>query len=115
MAYQVGTTMCISVIVTTAPHREAAERLAGALLEKRLVACASVGPDVTSIYRWQGKLEREDEVQVMLKTSLSRQDEAVQLLSQMHPYEVPEVLCLQVVASASYAAWVEEVTQQNCA
>ena len=100
------------VALVTAPDAAAAERLARALVEERLVACAASWPGVTSVYRWQGRVETATEVQLVLKTTSSRIDALVRRVKELHPYEVPEVLVLPVQAGLpAYLHWLVEQTE----
>ena len=94
-------------VLMTAPDAEIAERLGRTLVEERLAACANVVPGVISLYRWEGNMQRDDEVLVILKTT----DEAFEALKAravaLHPYDVPEVLALSVVdGHGPYLDWV---------
>jgi periplasmic divalent cation tolerance protein len=99
----------VRVVLNTAPSIEVAERIAGALVEERLAACATVVPGVVSIYRWEGALRREGEVLVVLKTTGERVKSLRSRLVELHPYDVPEVLALSVQAGHEpYLAWVRD-------
>ena len=90
--------------LTTEADQPRAQALAEALLERRLVACVSLQP-LLSLYRWKGELQRDAEVQLLLKTSadqLGRLQEAVMAL---HSYDTPEWLSWPVEASGTYGAW----------
>ena len=72
-----------------------------------LVACGNLIPSVRSIYRWQGKVEDASEVLCVLKTRADRVEELIAELARIHPYDVPEILVLPVVAGAhAYLDWV---------
>jgi periplasmic divalent cation tolerance protein len=98
-------------VVTTTPLREEAERIARELVEARLAACAQVVGPIASTYRWQGKIETAEEWQCWVKTRgelFARIEEAIR---RTHPYEVPEILAVPVVAgSAAYLGWLEAET-----
>jgi periplasmic divalent cation tolerance protein len=97
------------VMLVTIGTPEEASRLADALLGARLIACANIVPAVDSRFRWQGKLERETEALIVIKTAASRVDEVVRLVKELHPYDVPEVIALPVVGGNSdYLEWVSE-------
>ncbi len=77
------------------------------LLEERLVACANVVPGITSIYRWEGEVHEEAEVLVVLKTRASLVPTLIARVEELHPYDVPEVLALPVLAGYDpYLEWV---------
>jgi len=95
------------LVLTTAPDRETAERLARALVERSLAACANLLPGARSIYRWQGAIEESDEVLLVLKTTAGRLRELEQALGELHPYEVPEFVVLEPShVGAKYLAWL---------
>ncbi|HWR72380.1 MAG TPA: divalent-cation tolerance protein CutA [Nitrospirota bacterium] len=99
------------VVLITCPNRRVAETLGRTLVEDRLAACANVVPGLTSIYRWQGKLCRDREVLVLLKTRRPRFAALARRVRELHPYSVPEVIALSVAAgSPAYLAWVAEST-----
>jgi len=100
------------VVLVTVPTAERAAEIARALVEERLAACGNVVPGVRSIYRWEGKVQDEGEVLLVLKTTAARFPALRDRLLALHPYEVPEVLALAVEAGAErYLTWIkDEVT-----
>jgi periplasmic divalent cation tolerance protein len=99
------------LVLTTLPTADAAAALARTLLEERLAACANIVPGVRSIYRWQGKVEDQGEVLVLLKTRRQLFDLLRARILELHPYEVPEVLALPVESGhAAYLEWVARET-----
>lgn len=97
---------CLQVLTTT-PTREDAERLAGALVERRLAACVQVVGPIQSTYRWQGQIEVAEEYQCVVKTLAEIYPELEQAIRELHPYEVPEILAVPVAAlSAAYREWL---------
>ncbi len=97
----------VVVVLTTAPDPDVAERIVSSLVEERLVACANIVPGVTSIYRWQGEVQRDSEVMVFLKSTEALAAPLRDRITQLHPYDLPEVLVLPVPdASDRYAEWV---------
>lgn len=101
---------CVAAL-TTAPSMEAAQRLVRKLVERRLIACGTVLPGAVSSYWWQGAVVDEEEVVVVLKTTAARWTELAGALPALHPYEVPELIALPVVAGhAPYLEWVRRET-----
>lgn len=97
------------VVLSTVARAEDAERLASALVERKLAACVNVVPGVLSIYRWKGEVERETERLLVIKTTSDRLAELQQVLVALHPYQVPEVLALPVGSGhEAYLAWLGE-------
>ena len=98
----------VTVVLVTAPDLESADRLALKLLEERLVACANVLGGVRSVYRWEGELRRDDEVLMVLKTVAAAVPSLTERVAELHPYDVPEVLAVPVVAGLdAYLGWVD--------
>ena len=95
----------VRLVLTTCGEAEAAE-LARRLLEERLVACVSAFP-VVSRYRWDGKLQEDREVQLLLKTSRENLQPLLDDLARTHPYALPEQLVLQADAVGHYGAWLQ--------
>jgi periplasmic divalent cation tolerance protein len=104
-------TDCIQVVTTT-ERREDAERIARTLVEERLAACVQVAGPITSIYRWQGKIETAEEWQCRAKTRRDLYAKIEQAIRRLHPYETPEILAMPILAgSADYLAWLNAETQ----
>lgn len=101
----------VRVLLATAPDADVAARIARALVEERLAACANLVANVRSIYRWQGRVEDESEVMLILKTRTERVAALAERLRALHPYEVPELLVLSVESGlAPYLDWVRAET-----
>ncbi|HUF36581.1 MAG TPA: divalent-cation tolerance protein CutA [Gemmatimonadales bacterium] len=99
---------CVQV-TTTLPDRAAADVMAARLVEERLAACAQVVGPVSSTYRWQGRVETASEWYCHLKTSGARVGALTARIRELHPYDVPEVVALPIVAGdADYLRWIEE-------
>ncbi|MES9863063.1 MAG: divalent-cation tolerance protein CutA [Candidatus Thiodiazotropha sp. LLP2] len=102
------------LILCTAPDRGTAERLAGTLVEQGLVACVNLSAPITSIYRWQGKTEQSDEIQLFIKTTKDRYQACESALRAEHPYELPEIIAVPVEQGLDdYITWVERCTNQS--
>ena len=98
------------VILTTLENREAAARMAEALVSRRLAACVQIA-DIASTYWWDGKVAKDSECLLLIKTAahLYKQVEAAVL--EMHSYEVPEIVQLPIVQGLDrYLSWVTEST-----
>lgn len=97
------------VLLTTLPSEEQAVELAKELLERRLVACVNVLPGVRSLYRFKGVFSDDREHLLLMKTSAARYHDLAAAVSELHPYEVPELVALPVErGSKSYLGWVSE-------
>ena len=96
-------------IVTTAGSRDEAQRIALALVEARLVACAQVHGPIQSTYWWQGKIESSEEWYCVAKTVVSRYEAVEELICKTHSYDVPEILAFRAErGSAEYLKWLED-------
>jgi periplasmic divalent cation tolerance protein len=97
------------VVLSTVGSAEDAERIARELVERGLAACVNVVPNLVSIYRFRGKLERDEERLLIMKTTAERLPALQQAVVELHPYELPELIALRVEAGyAPYLAWLEE-------
>jgi periplasmic divalent cation tolerance protein len=95
------------VVLSTAGSTEEAERIAAALVDERLAACVNLVPSVTSIYRWQGAVERATEVLMVMKTRRALAKRLVARLQELHSYDVPEAIVLPIDGGARpYLDWV---------
>jgi periplasmic divalent cation tolerance protein len=97
------------IVFITAPSVEDAERIGGVLVEERLAACVNVLGGVRSIYRWEGAIERDDEVLMIVKTEDAAFDRLQARVLELHPYDVPEIVGLQPQhISDGYRRFLEE-------
>jgi periplasmic divalent cation tolerance protein len=103
----------IRALLTTAPDEAVAARLARTLVEERLAACVNVIPGVRSFYRWQGKLQEDSEVLLVIKSHRNRTKALAARIKDLHPYELPEVLELPVSGgSGPYLDWIVTETRE---
>jgi periplasmic divalent cation tolerance protein len=94
-------------VFMTAANREEAARLAQLLVEKRLAACVQILPEIESVYRWQGKVERQPEVLLIAKTTAARFEELEKEVIAIHSYETPEIVAFPLTAvSKPYLEWL---------
>ncbi|UCD25870.1 MAG: divalent-cation tolerance protein CutA [Gemmatimonadota bacterium] len=95
------------VVLSTAPAKPVASRLAKALVERKLAACVNIVGGVHSLYMWKGKMKQDAEVLLVCKTTAERLPDLTAMLQQEHPYDCPEVVALPVIGgSADYLRWV---------
>lgn len=100
------------VVLVTCPSVEVGERLGRSLVEEHLAACVNVVPQVTSIYTWGGRLVREAEVLLLVKTCRPRFPALAKRIAALHPYAVPEIVGLPIHAGApAYLAWLADATR----
>ena len=102
----------VLIVLTNCPDAEVADRIARTLVEQKLAACVNRMPAVDSVYRWQGAVERAVEVPLLIKSTRERLPEVQEAIRALHPYEVPEILAIPVVAGLpAYLRWVVDETQ----
>ena len=96
------------VVLITAPHREEAIRLADMLVGAHLAACVQILPEMESVYRWQGKIERQPEILLIVKTTRARFDELEREVRALHSYDTPEIVALPIIAGLEpYLRWLQ--------
>ncbi len=101
--------MRFELVYLTFPTMADAERIAGALLEARLIACVNFFP-IESRYRWRGAIERATEIAAIAKTMPERWEGLCATITRMHPYQVPCIVRLQGEAAPAFGAWLREET-----
>lgn len=88
-----------------------AKNLAHNLVEDKLAACVNIISGVTSVYEWQGEVSEDSEYLLIIKTKLDLYEKLEQKIKELHPYEVPEIICLKIEeASQSYLDWIDKNT-----
>jgi len=101
------------VILITVPSMEIAQQIARALLEHHLAACINLIPGVQSVYRWEGQVQNNEEVLLLVKSrSELFQSELIPLVRQLHPYQLPELIALPIIDGyPPYLGWLLQETQ----
>lgn len=100
------------VVYTTCGNITEAESIARNLIDNRLAACVNVVPGLLSYYRWQGKVENDAELLLMIKTAGSLIDEVRNALETLHSYDLPEMIVLPIIGgSPNYLEWLEQEVQ----
>jgi len=100
----------IALLFSTFPSKVEAERVAEAVLAERLAACVNILAPCSSIYRWQGAIERGDEVPALFKTTPQLVDQLRSRIEALHPYDLPTVEAWPVGAAAVVSDWVAAET-----
>ena len=96
-------------VATTTGNRDEAERIAVALVERKLAACVQISGPVSSIYHWQGNVEHSQEWVCTVKTIQTRYDEVEKTIRELHSYDVPEILAVKVKAGlGDYLRWIHD-------
>ena len=102
------------IVLCTCPDRVCAERIASALLERRLAACVNVLPGVMSRFWWNGKVDGADEHLLLVKTRVDAFQQIQETITSLHPYELPEVLAVPIAdALAPYLRWIDESMEEQ--
>ena len=99
------------IVFITAPNEKEAASISRTIVEESLVACVNIIPSVRSIYRWQGRVEDEQEVLMVVKTKKSLFERLQERVKELHSYEVPEIIGLPLVeGSKEYLDWLGQET-----
>ncbi len=98
------------MVITTAPGREVAEKLAEGILSRKLAACVQMMA-IRSFYIWEGELQKEEEVALHIKTTEARYSELEAWIKSVHPYDVPEIIKVPITGGLpGYLDWVDSTT-----
>ena len=102
-------------VTTTTEHREDADRIAGSLVDDRLAGCVQIEGPITSTYRRNGRIETSQEWRCVVKTRRDLFEQIDRAIRKLHPYEVPQILAVPVLAGSSdYLDWLEgELVQRK--
>ncbi|WP_297527733.1 divalent-cation tolerance protein CutA [Thiohalobacter sp.] len=96
------------IVFCTVPDTEVGSRLAEALVEEGLAACVNLLPGLTSIYRWEGKLHKDGEALLLIKTRADRFGQLAARIRQLHPYELPEIVAVPLnEGPPEYLDWID--------
>jgi periplasmic divalent cation tolerance protein len=102
----------VVLVLTTVPSDAVGEEIATALVTERLAACVNISAPMTSIYRWKGNVEHDAERQLVIKTTAERVKALQQRIKELHSYELPEFLVIEVSSgSDAYLKWVASESQ----
>ena len=97
------------VVFMTAANGEEATRLADMLIGAHLAACVQIMPEMESVYRWEGKIERQSEVLLLAKTSIGKFADLEREVRALHSYDTPEIVAVPILAgSTPYLKWLVE-------
>lgn len=97
------------VVLITASSGQEAEAIGKALVESRLAACVNISAGVCSLFWWQGAIERQEEVLMLVKSRSDLLPSVIEVVKGLHSYTVPEVVALPILAgSHDYLTWVDE-------
>ena len=103
----------ILVLMTAADGAEAA-RIAELLVDRKLAACVQILPEIQSVYRWNGEVQRETEILLLAKTTAALFDDLERVVREIHSYDTPEIVAFPMAhVSEPYRAWLIENTMRN--
>jgi periplasmic divalent cation tolerance protein len=101
----------VLMVLTNLPDRDSAQHMAHSLIENQAAACVNILAECHSVYRWQGKVESASEIPLLIKTTRSAYPRLEALIRAQHPYELPEIIAVSVVAGLpAYMQWVAQET-----
>ena len=100
------------IVLITTPNQETSEMIANTLLEKKLAACVNLVGSILSFYTWEGDINRDEEMLLIVKSRAELfESELIPAVQAVHPYDIPEIIALPIfMGSADYLAWIDEVT-----
>ena len=97
------------IVFCTAPNEPTGKTIATELVGSKLAACVNILPGLTSVYSWKDNIETDSEALLMIKTVLSRYAEIEKKIRELHPYEIPEIIAIDVVSGSNdYLSWITE-------
>eukprot|EP00238_Polyblepharides_amylifera_P000320 CAMPEP_0196574184 /NCGR_PEP_ID=MMETSP1081-20130531/3954_1 /TAXON_ID=36882 /ORGANISM="Pyramimonas amylifera, Strain CCMP720" /LENGTH=111 /DNA_ID=CAMNT_0041892131 /DNA_START=191 /DNA_END=526 /DNA_ORIENTATION=+ len=105
------TSPATTAVYVTVPDKETGKKIASALLESRLAACVNIIPGVESMYWWDGAVQTDSELLLMIKTRQALVSDLAAKVQEVHPYDTPEVIAVPITSgSAEYIRWLVEST-----
>ena len=97
------------VVFMTAPGADEARRIANELVQRQLAACVQILPEIESLYRWKGEVQRDKEILILAKTTAAQFDALERAVREIHSYETPEIVAVPMThVSEPYRAWLAE-------
>ena len=101
------------VVFCTCPDQAVARHIATSLLEQSLAACVNIVANVESVYRWQGEMQCDSEILILIKSRFELFETLEQQLQSLHPYELPEIIAVPIqTGSKQYLEWIEHSTRE---
>ena len=98
------------LFLVTVPNMEEGKKIARILVENKFAACVNIVPGICSIYEWKEKIEEDDELLLLIKTTEKMSEKLIQKVLEIHPYETPECIGFRIEkGSESYLKWISEI------
>ena len=109
-----GKSLEYCLVLTTCPNQESAESIAMKLVETKLAACVNIVPGLTSVYEWQGKIEKSQEYLLFIKSKSIAFSAVESAIMECHPYELPEIISIPLNNGlANYLSWIDDNVGPN--
>lgn len=100
------------LVYITVPSQEIGLKIANMLTKEKLAACVNIVPGISSIYSWQGVVEQDEELLLIIKTKNNHFDRLAIAVKKIHPYKVPEIIAVPIIGGSSeYLAWIDTETR----
>ncbi len=101
-----------ALVLTTAGNQAEAQKIAQALVERRLAACVNIVPRIQSVYRWEDKVQSSEEFLLLIKTTVARAARIQSVIRELHSYELPECVVMSIEGgSEKYLKWIDEAVR----
>jgi periplasmic divalent cation tolerance protein len=101
----------VAVVYTTIDNVQDARKIANTLVEEQLVVCVNIIPKIESIYRWKGKVETDNEVVLIAKTTDKNVKKTIQKIKELHTYELPDIIVLPIIGGLKdYLNYIQDET-----
>jgi periplasmic divalent cation tolerance protein len=100
------------IVLCTCPDRATAEHIAESVVGEQLAACVNIVPGLASVYRWEGKIQHDAELLLLIKTRQTAYPPLEARIRELHPYQIPEIIVLPIqTGSAAYLDWITDNTR----
>jgi periplasmic divalent cation tolerance protein len=100
------------IVLCTCPDRATAERIAESVVGEQLAACVNIVPGLASVYHWEGKIQHDAELLLLIKTRQTAYPPLEARIRELHPYQIPEIIVLPIqTGSAAYLDWITDNTR----
>ncbi len=98
------------LFLSTVPNLEEGKKIAKILVENKIAACVNITQNICSIYQWKGKIEEDNELLLLIKTTENNSNQLIQKIKELHSYDTPEIIGLKIEkGSEKYLKWINEI------